>query len=147
MKDILKEMSDKTSELLNPHQNGHPITYNHYFTETLQKVRRERSKEERKGVLRRFFQVDSLQSCYLSDDKLYNLENLADLLAETGEPDMKRFAASEAMDCLDAYYKVGFSHQSFSNFGSCFLALPPPSAAIFRITTFLGSPRLRGVCR
>ena len=28
-------MSDKTSELLNPHQNGHPITYNHYFTETL----------------------------------------------------------------------------------------------------------------
>ncbi len=35
MKDILKQMSDKTSELLNPYQSGHPITYNHYFTETL----------------------------------------------------------------------------------------------------------------
>ncbi|KAJ4307317.1 hypothetical protein N0V88_000700 [Collariella sp. IMI 366227] len=36
----------------------------------------------------------------------YDLRSLADSLAESGELDMGRFAASEALDCLNAYYKV-----------------------------------------
>ena len=32
---ILKEMHNKTTKLLNPHQHSHPVTYNHYFTNTL----------------------------------------------------------------------------------------------------------------
>ncbi|KAK4233831.1 interferon-induced GTP-binding protein Mx [Achaetomium macrosporum] len=104
MNGILKEMRDKTTELLNPHQRGHPITYNHYFTETLQKVRRERWKTERERILCRFFGVDSLRSWRLNDD--YDLRHLADSLAESDEPNMGRFAASEALDCLNAYYKV-----------------------------------------
>ncbi|KAJ5193198.1 Male sterility NAD-binding [Penicillium cf. viridicatum] len=31
-----------SKELLIPHQRGHPITYNHYFTKTLQKTRADR---------------------------------------------------------------------------------------------------------
>jgi hypothetical protein len=34
---LLETLNGKTTELLMPHQRSHPITYNHYFTETLQK--------------------------------------------------------------------------------------------------------------
>ncbi|KAK4233415.1 hypothetical protein C8A03DRAFT_19520, partial [Achaetomium macrosporum] len=104
MNGVLQTMRDKTKELLTPHQHSHPITYNHYLTETLQKVRRERGQNERERILCRFFGVDSLQSWH-SDDE-YDLRRLADSLAESGEPDMGRYAASEALDCLNAYYKV-----------------------------------------
>ena len=114
MKTILKEMHEKTTELLDPHRNGHPITYNHYFTETLQKVRRERGRKEREKNICQFFGVSSLkESCHVG--RIIDLNKLSDALTESGERDMKRFAASEAMDCLDAYYKV--SHPSS--------ALPP----------------------
>lgn len=35
-----KQMHDRLGELLAPYQAGHPIKYNHYFTETIQNVRR-----------------------------------------------------------------------------------------------------------
>ncbi|KXX73142.1 Interferon-induced GTP-binding protein Mx [Madurella mycetomatis] len=105
MKIILEEMRDKTTELLKPHQNGHPITYNHYFTETLQSIRRERRRKEPERILCRFFGLSSLES-RVNLGNYYNLQHLANSLAESTEPDLKRFAASEALDCLDAYYKV-----------------------------------------
>jgi GTPase SAR1 family protein len=111
LKGILREMHEKTTELLKPHQNGHPITYNHYFTETLQKVRCEKQRHDRERILCQFFGVTSLQT----NAKLfqtYNLKSLADSLAELGEPNMRRFAAGEAIDCLDAYYKVSVSFSS-----------------------------------
>jgi hypothetical protein len=108
MKTILKEMREKTTELLDPHQSGHPITYNHYFTETLQKVRRERGRKEREKIICQFFGISSLADDYYPSR--IDLNKLADALTESGERNMKRFAASEAMDCLDAYYKV--SHPS-----------------------------------
>ncbi|KAL2018372.1 hypothetical protein VTK56DRAFT_907 [Thermocarpiscus australiensis] len=112
MKEILKDVRDKTAELLLPHQGGHPITYNHYFTETLQRVRRERMRprgsDEVTAILRQFFGPISIDSrTYL--DGSYKFEDLVRSLTESAdnsEPDMKRFAAGEALDCLDAYYKV-----------------------------------------
>jgi hypothetical protein len=56
-------------------------------------------------VLREFFGVRDLKSTYL--DGRYDLSRLAESLAESHKPDMDRSAALEAMDCLDAYYKVG----------------------------------------
>jgi hypothetical protein len=32
---LLETLHEKTTELLTPHQKSHPITYSHYFTETL----------------------------------------------------------------------------------------------------------------
>ncbi|KAK4031852.1 GTPase effector domain, GED [Parachaetomium inaequale] len=91
-------------KLLNPHQNGHPITYNHYFTETLHKVRESRRKDPEK-ILCRFLKVPSLTSVHSLYGN-YDLRGLADALGRSSEPDMRRFAAGEAMDCLNAYYKV-----------------------------------------
>jgi len=107
MKELLSQMRAKTTELLLPHQTGHPITYNHYFTETLQKVRLGRSRKHPEEVLRNFFGVSDLGPSYL--DGHHDLSRLAESLAWNNEPDMNRFAAMEAMDCLDAYYKVGSS--------------------------------------
>ena len=104
MDGILKEMRDKTTELLKPHQNSHPITYNHYFAETLQNMRRERQKNPEE-ILKHYFGVSSLDG----DKRLngsFNLRDLAKSLKESNEPDMKNFAATEALDCLNAYYKV-----------------------------------------
>lgn len=30
-----KQLESKVAEIIRPHQRGHPITYNHYFTETI----------------------------------------------------------------------------------------------------------------
>jgi hypothetical protein len=98
-------LNEKTTELLVPHQKSHPITYNHYFTETLQKIRNERNKKEYTKILTNFFGVSSLeQSIHTSQYK--DLRLLLTALLQRTEPDMNRFACSEALDCMEAYYKV-----------------------------------------
>ncbi|KAF7538734.1 hypothetical protein G7054_g2726 [Neopestalotiopsis clavispora] len=94
MDSILAALDTKTDEILAPHQKSHPITYNHYFTSTIQ----------------RFFGLGGLEfkeldSVYLSGP--YDLRNLITRVVESRvEPDMHRFAASEVLDRMDAYYKV-----------------------------------------
>ncbi|KAK0621935.1 P-loop containing nucleoside triphosphate hydrolase protein [Bombardia bombarda] len=105
LKDILEGLNAKVVELLRPHDTGHPITYNHYFTETLQKVRSDRIKDEATRVICRVLKVGDLgQTTRLND--YYDLQQLVTLLVEHTEPDMERHAAREALDCLMAYYKV-----------------------------------------
>ncbi|KAI4599653.1 hypothetical protein KJ359_001750, partial [Pestalotiopsis sp. 9143b] len=105
MDSILATLNAKTGEILAPHQKSHPITYNHYFTDTIQRVRREREQKRTATVLRGFFHVKTLETFQLSGD--YDLGNLLELLAgKEVEPDMNRFAASEALDQMEAYYKV-----------------------------------------
>jgi hypothetical protein len=96
----------KTAELLKPHQTSHPITYNHYFTEALQKVRNERSQNEYTKIIESFFGVSSLHAVYFDHGR--DLRQLVTALVQRTEPDMNRFACSEALDCMEAYYKVNF---------------------------------------
>lgn len=101
---ILVALKSKTGEILGPHQTIHPITYNHYFTGTIQNVRKERERARVTRVLLNFFHVTKLD-CYSCGD--VDLRNLAKLLVDdTVQLDMHRFAASEALDHMDAYYKV-----------------------------------------
>ena len=101
----LEILNDKTSELLTPHQKGHPITYNHYFTETLQNVRNQRSKDEYSQILQDFFGVSSVeQPVYMNGSK--TLSSLLSTLMVHNEPNTNQFACSEALDCMEAYYKV-----------------------------------------
>lgn len=102
---LRKELDRKTSELLLPHQRGHPITYNHYFTETLQKIRGERHRGELRGILEDFFGVDDLEEPYYASNSI-NLRGLLNSLLQSTEPNMARFASAEAMDCMLSYYKV-----------------------------------------
>ncbi|KAJ5566725.1 uncharacterized protein N7459_010107, partial [Penicillium hispanicum] len=102
---IKREIDTKTRELLMPHQTGHSITYNHYFTETLQKIRAERQEDELARTLQRFFGVDDLKKPYHTEYSI-NLDQLLQTLLQKSEPDMVRFASIEALDCMLAYYKV-----------------------------------------
>ncbi|KAL3456109.1 P-loop containing nucleoside triphosphate hydrolase protein [Aspergillus heterothallicus] len=102
---IKREIDTNARELLMPHQTGHPITYNHYFTETLQKIRAERQEDELTKTLQRFFGVESLKKPYYIDHPI-KLDQLLKSLLQQSEPDMVRFASIEALDCMLAYYKV-----------------------------------------
>jgi hypothetical protein len=104
---LLETLNAKSTELLTPHQKSHPITYNHYFTEALQKVRNERSKDEYTRIIKDFFGAPSLESVHLSNQHK-DLRPLVAALLQRTEPDMNRFACSEALDCMEAYYEVAY---------------------------------------
>ena len=57
---ISKNVKSKAADLLASHQRGHPITYNHYFTETVQQVRKERTTSELTRIIKDVFGVSSL---------------------------------------------------------------------------------------
>jgi len=103
---IVKDLKGKTAEFLAPHQRGHPITYNHYFTETVQKVRKERSRAEFTRVIQDFFGIESLHPSGSHHYGVMDYRPLLDALMERHEPDLDRYACSEALDCMQAYYKV-----------------------------------------
>lgn len=108
---ITETLQTKAEELLEPHKDGHPITYNHYFTETLQKVRDDRRMIAVRSALSQWLHKDESDldtgRIWLSGN--YDLRELTKCLTSRSEPDMDRFAASEALDCMEAYYKVSIT--------------------------------------
>lgn len=108
MAKILKDMENKTNELLSAHKDSHPITYNNYFTETLQNLRRKRMESEIEKIVGDFFQlgVSKLSSRNELSSEYWPLKDLVASLAGKNQPSMGGFAAQEALDCLLAYYKV-----------------------------------------
>lgn len=106
-------LHEKLSGLLKPHESGHPITYNHYFTETLQNIRKERARSRVTALLTEKFGRVSLSS-KTAIDRSIDFGDLIDRLVLPQEPDMDHFAASEALDCLEAYYKVRYPPRTLS---------------------------------
>ena len=103
---LLTSLREKLSGLLKPHQSGHPITYNHYFTETLQSIRKEREKSRLFALVQEEFGMVSLVS-ETKVSRTIDFEQFLERLLGPREPDMDYFAASDALDCLNTYYKVG----------------------------------------
>lgn len=105
---IVKGLKDKTTDLLAPHQRGHPITYNHQFIETIQEVRNERMESDFTGVIQNFFHITSLQHCGVQEYEDQDFRPLLGALMACSEPNKNQYACSEALDCMQAYYKVSF---------------------------------------
>ncbi|ROW06113.1 hypothetical protein VMCG_04580 [Cytospora schulzeri] len=104
---IMMALEVKADRLLLPHVNGHPITYNHYFTETLQKIRNERNLSEVRSLVAKWLRLKEDEMNDVCNIRgTFDMGGLVDSLAARTEPDMDRFAASEALDCMMAYYKV-----------------------------------------
>ncbi|KAI1139186.1 P-loop containing nucleoside triphosphate hydrolase protein [Hypoxylon sp. FL0543] len=89
-----RQLRDKVNEMLRPHENGHPITYNHYLTETVQKIR-----------INRFRNSIMLGLREVWDDGKSFSESL-EIMMEHTEQDMETISSSEALDWMEAYYKV-----------------------------------------
>jgi hypothetical protein len=104
MEERSQEMAVKLVELLLPHQKGHPITYNHYFTETIQSMRSRRQEEDITRRLSKVFGPDLTNLEHLPMKKV-NPSRLISALTSS-EADMDRYASSEVLDCMQAYYKV-----------------------------------------
>ena len=100
-----KELDAKVSEVFRPHWKGHPITYNHYFTETIHRLQDERNERLLRERLNAFFSVP-LQDSTASVHQRFNTGELLRALAPSRDADMDRYACSLAIDCMEAYYKV-----------------------------------------
>ena len=98
-------LRSKTAELLDPQRKGHPITYNHYFIDCVQKARERHRQNALKKKLREFFPSKS-RNLSGEETHSFNVDALVDSLAAETESDMEKFACSEAIDCMLAYYKV-----------------------------------------
>ncbi|CAH0046486.1 unnamed protein product [Clonostachys solani] len=93
-------VENKLLELLQPHTNGHPITYNHYLTENIQKAQSERHNSKIFKVFKRYADPNSTISRDLVPAQLYSA------VKKATEPNMENYAAMLAIDTMEAYYKV-----------------------------------------
>ncbi|KAK5734604.1 hypothetical protein LTR17_008825 [Elasticomyces elasticus] len=99
--DLLKQDVDqKLDEILQPHFEMHPITYNHYLTDNVQKAQSARRRRRIELVLKKAF--GDLNSSETDVRPLH----LLNLLDDDVEADMENFGSNLAVDYMEAYYKV-----------------------------------------
>ena len=106
MEEKLRAMNHKLDELLKPYQTGHCITYNHYFTETIQKTKEKRHEADIAWRLRKFLGHNENLTVDNLSVKNARVPSLLSALTSKTEADMDRFACSKILDCMEAYYKV-----------------------------------------
>ncbi|KAK9445456.1 Dynamin central region [Metarhizium brunneum] len=92
----------KLTELLFPHTNGHPITYNHYLTENIQKAQLQRHKKKIERALAEIFVCTAGKEF----ETAIPATVMSTVLKAT-EPNMDNYASMTAIDTMQAYYKVG----------------------------------------
>jgi len=113
MEPLEATLSAKAEEVLEPHAKGHPMTENHYFTDTLQKLRTEQARKEIGKRLEKHFGVDLKATAYIGQG--VHLDSLLNALVKGQvEMDMGRYGAIEATNGMRAYYKVSRQLRSIS---------------------------------
>jgi hypothetical protein len=93
-------------------KSRHPITYNHYFTDTIQKSQQERytghlmekTRESRVRVTQKTF----LGGSGFEEKEYIDPSALEQGFQRTIEQNMSKFAAEQALDAHEAFYKVCF---------------------------------------
>ncbi|KAG4442264.1 hypothetical protein IFR05_002255 [Cadophora sp. M221] len=103
---LRKDLKEKLDELLEPHLSIHPITYNDYITEAVQKIQDDRHD--------RAFDILSLEGCgYTSESprissnvSLATLFQTLRLLKDGTRPNVEEYSVSLAADVAAAYYQV-----------------------------------------
>ena len=102
---LRKDLKVKVNEFLKPHLSIHPITYNDYLTDSVQKIQMERHSRK--------FDRLALQACGYSEETAtqdaYNsvkLRTLLRILKDGTGPDVEDYSGSLAADVAAAYYKV-----------------------------------------
>jgi GTPase SAR1 family protein len=103
---LRQSLQGKAEEVLKPHQRGHPITYNHYLTDNIQKARADHWGKLVEAELSEFFHID-LSSTNTHYRQNFDVRGLvATLKSINTETNMERHACSEAVACMQAYYKA-----------------------------------------
>lgn len=94
-----------TKELLKRRGEGHPITYNPLFTEGLQSARNERMRQKYTQVIKGYLGTSTSARVAYTNANV-DIESMVFSLIDISELNMDHFAASEALDSMNAYYKV-----------------------------------------
>lgn len=97
MSQTLTRLNSKLDKVLKQYEELHAMTYNHYFTDTLQKARIEQFQKS----MTENFRVASGNSGYISD---MSVEHLVSIVTPSNTADMEIYAASELAVCMEAYY-------------------------------------------
>ena len=102
----LNEMNEKLNELLTLYWMGYFITYNHYFTETIQKMKEKCCKTEIAHRLQTF--LNWKKDAMIESVKIKNVKmpDLLSVLAFLTEADMDCYVCSEILNCVKAFYKI-----------------------------------------
>jgi hypothetical protein len=86
----------------------HPITYNHYFTDTLQKMQRDKyaawvDEAMKTSGFEAEFNLGEFDD---KSNSLIDRSKLQKAMDESLEQNMDRWSAEQALDAQTAYYKV-----------------------------------------
>ncbi|KAJ2979473.1 hypothetical protein NQ176_g3234 [Zarea fungicola] len=100
---LKSELEAKFTELLEPHIGGHPITYNHYLTDTVQKVQAER---RRKIFEKQFREVIGQDKFGVGHHTTIYPSTVLNQLEKRIEVDMERYGGELAVDYMEAYFKL-----------------------------------------
>ncbi|KAK3614060.1 hypothetical protein LTR56_027509 [Elasticomyces elasticus] len=100
--DILKQdLNRKVDEILRPHFEMHPKTYNYHWTDKAQKAQSRRRWRRIEMIPREEFGDLNTQT-YTAIEPLH----LLNLLDDDIEADMENYGSHLAVDYMEAYYKV-----------------------------------------
>ena len=98
MAECTKAIEIKLTEILRPSREGHPITYNHHFTDTIQRIRDDRARAAAQHELGKIPESDKLD--------MKTVQTALYRIGINKEKDMNLYACSEAVECMKAYYQV-----------------------------------------
>lgn len=103
----------KLTEILATHRESDPMTWNHYFTSNLQSFRQQHQQGAMLARLRNLARPPDPKTIVHNGSTIdelglghYTLSNLVNAVINNQEMDMERYACSEALHCMKAYYKV-----------------------------------------
>lgn len=100
----IKRAIDELNVLLED-EARQPITYNHYYTDNIQKARNDQSKHQIQDSMHNAIQNDWNGKFHVSNSS-DEIEKLVTSLQQRVVVDMTKQACSEAQNDLNAYYKV-----------------------------------------
>ncbi|KAI1347300.1 P-loop containing nucleoside triphosphate hydrolase protein [Xylaria sp. FL0043] len=101
---LKKDIMLKARELIASQVVCHPVTYNEQYLEQIHRINDQRRREHYTQIVRTTlgnFSEDSYRAIYKA-----NVDSLIEKLSLRREPDAEQRAASEAADCMEAYYNV-----------------------------------------
>lgn len=102
-----KEASKSLRKIMRVYRD-HPINHNHYYTDTVQKIRQQRDEQRMKQAFESAT-IDERVRDESGDWRTARRTNPGEFLAtfrRQTEADMRRFACEEALDCMRSIYKV-----------------------------------------
>jgi hypothetical protein len=93
-------------KLLKPHLNAHPITYNHYLTDNVEKAQEDRRCKKLSKAFEQLVGPDNFKKGKTVEIDPYQLFNN---VKRRTQVDMQLYAGELATDYMEAYYKVSRS--------------------------------------